>query len=159
MKYEEFNKLFQSKVYSLSNEKKFDLAISVCKRLFPDYQQFYLENNWGDPDILLDSIKLCELYNTQEINAHSVKEMLPKVDKIAPDSENFGNASYAINACGAVYETLEFIIDNDSKHILNIGTYLTDTIDFKVQEEDELTQQQIDDHPMMMEARKFLLEG
>ena len=56
-------------------------------------------------------------------------------------------------------ETLEFILDNDKNHLLNIGTCLTDSIYFKVQEEGELNQQQIDDHQMMIESRKYLLEG
>ena len=159
MKYEAFNKLFETKVDSLSSEKQFDLAISICKKLFPDYQQFYLENNWGDPDLLLDSVKMCELSKIQEVSVHSVKEMLPKVDKIIPDTEDFEDGSYALNASAAVYEALEFLVDKDKQHVLNIGTYLTDTIDSKIQEEDEFTQQQIDDHPMMIEARKYLLEG
>lgn len=88
-----------------------------------------------------------------------MKEILPKVDNITPNTEDFGNASYALNACSAVYETLEFLINKDQKHILNIGSYLTDTIDFKIQEDDELSEVQIDNHPMMIEARKFLIEG
>ena len=158
MKYEDFNILFQSKVNSLPREKQVDLAISVCKRLFPDYQQFHFENNWGNTDTLLDSIKICELNKANEINVQSVKDMLPNVNKIIPDTEDFENSSYALNASSAVYETLEFILDNDTKHLVNIGTYLTDTVDFKIQEEAELTQQQIDSHPKMVEARKYLLE-
>ena len=159
MKYEEFIKLFQTKVNSLSKGKQLDLAVSVCKRLLPDYQQFYIENNWGNPDILLDSIKICELFNGNEASFELVKEMLPKVNEIIPNTEDFGNATYALNASAGVYEALEFLIDNDKIHIFNIGIYLTDTIDFKVQEEDELTQQQIDNHPKMIEVQKYLVEG
>ena len=106
MKYEEFNTLFKNKVNSLTREKLLDLAISICKKLFPDYQQFYLEHNWGDPDILLDSIKLCEVFKAQEVSLHSVKEMLSKVDKITPDTEDFVDASYALNASAAVYRDI-----------------------------------------------------
>ena len=158
MNFKEFNKLFHYHVDALTYEKKYKLAISICKKLFPDYQDFYFDNNWGDPDILLDSIILCQLYYTKEIDTTPLIEMLPKIDKITPDTKDFGNTSYALNASGAVYETLEFLIDRDSKHILNIGTYLTDSIDFKIQENDDLTEQEIDNHPMIIEARKFLLE-
>lgn len=157
MKYEDFIKLFQAKVNSLSYQKQLNLAISVCKKLFPDYNNFYLENNWGDPNILLDAIKICELFDLNKASILSIKKLLTKVNEITPSTEDFENASFALNATAAVYETLEFLIDNDKKHIFNIGTYLADTIDFKIQEEDGLTQQQIDNHPLMIEVQKYLL--
>ena len=105
--------------------------------------------------------QLCnsQLYIAKQIDVSSLKEILPKIDKIIPDTEDFENSSYALNAGTTVYETLEFLIDKDQKHILNIGTYLTDTIDFKIQEDGDLTGQQIDNHPMMLEARKFLISS
>ena len=48
---------------------------------------------------------------------------------------------------------LEFSIDKDEIHILNPGACLTDTIDFKIQEDDTWTEDQIDNHPMMIEAK------
>ena len=159
MNFVEFNKIFQSHVFALTHEKQCQLAISVCKKLYQDYQDFYQENKWGDPDILLDSINLCQLYIAKQIDVSSLKEILPKVDKIIPDTEDFENSSYALNAGATVYETLEFLIDKDQKHILNIGTYLTDTMNSKIQEDDDLTEQQIINHPMMLEARKFLISG
>jgi hypothetical protein len=44
-------------------------------------------------------------------------------------------------------------------HIIAIGTYLTDTVDFKIQEREHLTEEQIDEHPMMVEARDFMLKS
>lgn len=108
MTYKESESKFKAHVDLTICSKINQLAISVCKRLFPDYQEFYLANNWGDPDILLDSIKL---------------------------------------------------IDSDKNHILNVGTYLTDTIDFKIQETQILTEEEIDNHPLMVEARRFLLNS
>ena len=147
--YKEFNEIFQSHVYSPSYEKQLELAISICENLFSDYQDFYNETQWGNPGILLDAIKLCQLYNKQDIDETSLKNIISKVEKIIPDTESFVNASYALNASAAVFETLEFIIDRDQKHILNIGTYLIDTVDLKIQEVDNLTEQQIDNQPMM----------
>jgi uncharacterized protein YjaG (DUF416 family) len=157
MNYKGFNKKFQSRINRLEYKKQYELAIAICKKLFPDYKDFHIENNWGDPDILIDAIKSCELYFQSKTGIISLKEMLPKIDSIVPDTEDFGNASCALNAGAAVYETLEFLIDRDHKHILNVGTYLINTIDSKLQEEDDLTEQQIDSHPLMVEARDFLL--
>lgn len=149
--------MFRLRVDSRSFDENFVLAISICKKLFPDYKDFFQENQWGDPDILLDSISLCESYYKNQNGIQSLREMLPKIDKITPDSEDFGNSSYALNASASVYETIEFLTDKDNKHILNIGSYLTDSIDFKIQEEDELSEEEIDEHQLMIEARNFLL--
>ena len=158
MNFKEFNILFKSHVFAMTYQKQCELAILICKKLFPDYKDFYQVNNWGDPDILIDAIKLCELYTEQKVNSKALREIHSKINSITPDTEDFGNASYALNACAAISETLEFMTDMDQNHMLNIGTYLTDTIDFKIQEDDELTEEQINSHPMMIEARHFLVK-
>jgi hypothetical protein len=113
----------------------------------------------GDPDVLLNAIKLCQLYIKNETKIASLENILPIVDNAMPDTEDFPNASYALNASATVYETLQFLIDKDLNHILNIGTYLTDTVDFKIQENESLTDFQINNHPIMLETRKFLLSS
>jgi hypothetical protein len=74
--------------------------------------------------------------------------------------DDFGSelGSYALNASASVYETLQFITDKDCTHIYSIATYYTDTIDFKIQEEKELTQFEIENHPRMIEEWNFVLE-
>ena len=159
MRYEEFVTKFKAQSGNLPRERQFSLAVSICKKLYFDYQKFFEKNDWGNPDLLLDAVNLAEKSLSQETNVTGIKALLPKIDEITPDTEDFEDASYALNACTAVYETLEFIIDNDSKHIYNIGTYLTDTVYFKIQERDELTEDQINEHPLMVEARKYLIES
>jgi hypothetical protein len=87
--------------------------------------------------------------------------MLIQVVAVTPDTEDFGDlsGSYALNAAASVYDTLQFILDKDPVHIIAIGTYLTDTVDFKIQEREHLTEEQIDEHPMMVEARDFMLKS
>lgn len=157
MNFVEYNKIFQSHINTLTYEKQFELALSVSKRLFPDYKDFFHRNKWGDPDVLIDAIEVCQQYRRKETSSDILKEMLLKVESVTPDTEDFENASYALNACASVYETLEFLMDSDKKHILSIGSYLTDTIDFKIQEDNDLSEQQINNHPMMIEARNFLI--
>jgi hypothetical protein len=77
---------------------------------------------------------------------------------ITPDTEDFGDSSYALNSCVAVCETLDFLTDHKAEHIYAIGTCLIDTIDFKIQEDDDLTQEEIDKNSNMIAARQFLLE-
>jgi len=95
MNYETFIRTFQSHIQNLSYEKQLTLAISVCKKLYPDYHQFYQANKWGNLDTLIDLIKICE---DQKVNQSNLQEYRSKALDIAPHSEDFGNASYSINA-------------------------------------------------------------
>jgi len=159
MKYPEFVGKLKSQTAKLEHERKLSLSIEICKKLFFDYQQFANENNWGNPDLLLDAINLSQKALIREIETTQAKSLLVKIDEISPDAEEFTDASYALNACTAVYETLEFILDNKSEHIYNIATYLTDTVYLKIKEKVDLTDDQVDNHPLMIETRRFLLEA
>ena len=160
MTYKEFIGQFGRHIQELTYENQFNLAISVCKKLYPDYKDFYLQNSWGDPDGLLDAINYCETFFKSGGNPDLLKEYAAKVFENCPHSDDFDNAIYAINASGAVHGTLGFLLDKNSKHINEIGTYLTDTIDSKIQDDNEdLTEEEIDAHPLMTEARTYLLSG
>lgn len=153
MKFEEFNKKYQLYISQLPFEEQLHLAITVCKKLFFDYEDFCSENAFGDSDYLLGLINDLQNGNYSIFNEQTLND----IQKITPDSEDFGDASYAINACSAVYETIEFCKDKNPIHVISIGSCLTDTVDFKIQEEDELSDDEINNHKMMIEARQFLL--
>src|SRR5688572_15897497 len=106
MKYEEFVTKFKSQSTNLSREKLLSLAVSICKKLFFDYQEFSEKNNWGDPDLLLDAINLSDKFLSRKPDLTTVKPLLAKINEITPDTDDFSDASYALNACTAVYETL-----------------------------------------------------
>lgn len=160
MLYEDFVALFEHQVQSLNYGQGLELALSICKRLYFDYEHFASIEQWGDKDLLMDAILLCEKTKTSTIDPASIKELLSKVEEVTPDMDDFGDwhGSYALNAAASVYETLHFIIDKDLNHVYHIGTLLTDTIDFKIHERYDLPNDQIDEHPMMIETRNFLLE-
>lgn len=158
MTYQEFTRQFKLQTESLSYHKQIDLAISICKKLFFDYQKFSEANNWGDSDLLLDTIKFVEQSKDLKIDEALSIAKINQIEAITPDTEDFGDASYALNCCVAVCETLEFLTNHKAEHIYSVGICLTDTIDFKIQEEDESTETEIDNHSAMSEARKFLLE-
>jgi uncharacterized protein YjaG (DUF416 family) len=160
MLYKDFVSLFKKQVNKLSFEEGLDLAIVVCKRLYFDYENFVSLEHWGDKDLLIDTIGLCELAKTNKIEIARLKEMVSKLDAITPDTEDFDDykGSYALNSAASVYETLQFIMDKDLQHVYNIGTYLTDTVDFKIHEKQSLPDEEIDGHPLMTETRNFLLK-
>jgi len=53
---------------------------------------------------------------------------------------------------------LQFITDKDNTYIFNIGNYYTHTVDFKIQEDEDLTELEIENHPLMIAAWNFILE-
>ena len=160
MKYQEFVEKFKKQVFALSSDKQLNLAIRICNKLYPDYQNFFNIHQWGDPKLLMDAIKLCEQAQITNPDKKEIQVMQSKVEDATPHMDDFGDeyGSFALNACIAVFYTLQFILDNEPINTYHVGTALTDTVDFKVQENEELSEDQIDEHPMMQEARMFLLE-
>ena len=160
MNYRDYTTLLKSQTSSQAYQPLLEFAVLICKKLYFDYQKFTEVEKWGDANLLMDAIKICQqtLENTADTN--EVKALIPQIDSITPDMDDFGSelGSYALNASAAVYETLEFITDQDKTHVYNIATYYTDTIDFKIQEDKELTQLEIENHPLMIEAWNFIIE-
>ncbi len=158
--YKKYITQLKSNISNLSYKSHLKFAVLICKKLYFDYQKFVEVYNWGDANLLMDAILICEqaIKNTADIN--QVNAFLPKIDLIAPQMDDFGSklGSYALNASASVYETLQFITDKDGTHIYSIATHYTDTIDFKIQEENELTELEIENHPLMIEAWNFILE-
>ena len=161
MNHSEFMSILKKQIYSQEEKQQLELAIIICKKLFFNYQKFSEAYNWGNPDLLIDGINLCEKALQRPIDLGVVKTLLSEIDLVIPDMDDFGDylGSYALNASASVAETLEFLTDHNKEHIYNIATYYTYTIDFQIQEDDELTGTQIDNHPLMIEARNFLVEA
>ena len=161
MNYQDFTKNIKNQISLLPQERCLDLAFKICKELFFEYQAFSEKYEWGNADFLLDGINLCDKALHGETDLANIRELMPKIDSVTPDMDDYNSdelASYALNAAASVYETLEFLIDNDKTHIFTIASYYTDTIDFKVQEDSDLTEDEIDKHPLMIKARQFLLD-
>ena len=161
MIYEEFITKFNKQVFALDYDRQLTLAIDVCKKLYFDYVGFSEKYSWGDKDILLDAIKLVAQSKTGGIKQSLIDKTLNQLGTITPDMDDFGSdelASYALNSSVAVYNSLQFISDKQPKDIYDIGICLTDTIDFRVQEQQTLTEQEVDNNPLMIEARKYLIE-
>jgi uncharacterized protein YjaG (DUF416 family) len=160
MNYKQFVFLFKKQLVSLSYSKQFDLALTVCKKLYPEYQKFCKANDWGNPGLLVQAIHLCAESKAGIADRSKIAEMLTKVDAIIPDMDDFGDdiSAYALNASAAVYETLQFLIDDDKAHIYNVGICLTDTVDSKIQEERDLNESEIEQHPTMLEAWNYIIE-
>ncbi|MDB5276174.1 MAG: hypothetical protein JWR61_1129 [Ferruginibacter sp.] len=160
MNYRDFLYCYNQQVLSLHFEDQLDFAVTVCKKLFFDYEIFSKRYQFGNPDQLLDAILVCEKAKLNQVDKLILEQFIEAINSITPDMDDFGDeiSSYALNACVAVYETLQFLVDHNPKHVHDVGICLSDTVDFKIQESGDLTEQQIDEHPMMIEARSFLVD-
>jgi uncharacterized protein YjaG (DUF416 family) len=100
MNYKEFTETISQRISNLAYKKQLELAITICKKLFFDYQKFSEIEQWGDSDLLLDTIKICENSLRHSINISEISALLPKIDLIIPDMDNFEKemSSYALNA-------------------------------------------------------------
>jgi len=107
--------------------------------------------------MLLDAINFIERSRTEKPDKPELQAILQKIEEVTPNTEDFGEGIYAVNASGAIYETIEFLLDKKTEHIYNIGTYLIDTVDAKVQGNDDLSEDEIDEHPQMVETKNYLL--
>jgi uncharacterized protein YjaG (DUF416 family) len=161
MNYQDYTSIFKKQLEDLTYSKQLDLALAVCNKLYPDYQEFVEVHEWGNSNLLMKAIKLCEQGKTGLVNISQLEEMLEEVETICPDMDDFGDytGSYALNASAAVYETLAFLMDKDKEHIFAVATFFTDTVDFKIREENEdLSEAEIDRHPVMVEAWNFMIQ-
>ncbi|MFD2099732.1 DUF416 family protein [Flagellimonas iocasae] len=160
MNYAEFETKFKKQVFSIDFDKQLALAIEVCKKLYFDYVEFSEKYQWGDKDILMDAIAILEQSKNKDVNKSEIDQMLNQIDDVTPDMDDFGSdeqGSYALNSCVAVSNSLQFLVDRLPEHIYDIGICFIDTIDFKIQEKQSLTEQEIEKHPLMIEAREFLI--
>jgi len=160
MNYQEFIDILKKQVLALTDKRKLEFALVVCKKLYFDYQKFYDIEKWGDPELLMDAIRMCEHRANTVADKAKYEAMKKRVETITPDTNDFGtcDGSYALNACASLLHTLDFILNNDPVEILSVGIAYYDTWDFKVQEDNALNEQQIDQHPLMIETKRFLLE-
>jgi uncharacterized protein YjaG (DUF416 family) len=158
----EFAPLLTRQLNGLTTERAVDFALNICSRLLPEYIDFSHRNNWGDPEPIKDAISFCKQNKTfQTIEIDKAKELHKAVESVIPDMDDFGgyDSSYALNASCAVLELLEFILDGNKSHILNISTYMTDTVDFKISEaEPNLTNEELENHERIARELNYQLD-
>ena len=114
----------QTAVQSLSIEKQIAFTYLMAFRLSYNYKTFCKQNNWGSPytfDRLLLAIKGVVL-NKQKIS-NIEEKLIDEIENIAPDTNDFGGnilATAALDACGVLYETLEFMSNNNNESLETI---------------------------------------
>lgn len=145
----------------LPKNRSINFGINICERLLADYVDFYNEFHWGDPEILKKAIQYCKDSVSNASEEEKVNLLLAELEEVLPDTEEFTDplGSYALNAGCAVFELLEYLIDPEIDHLLNISSAITDTIDFKLSEQEtDLSDEELLNHPEMVKEWNNQLE-
>ncbi|TRX60097.1 DUF416 family protein [Fulvivirga sp. M361] len=136
---------FSSNVFKrlpiLTDLKKTIFAYWCCKRLLPNYVKFNELENWGDINVLLDALNYLEAYLiNDEYDEGKIRELLRIIDDVIPNTNDFDTiyASFALDACSSIYETLLFLKDKKNEHIISVGSLMRDTVDIFIQEKEKL---------------------
>ena len=137
MNWTEYREQLIKNIDVLSLERRLDFAIEICERLLPDYKAFYNEYKWGNLDSLTDGLVLCKQNaNGLDTDVKSIERLISLIEEITPDTEDFGevSGSLALNSASAIIETLNFILDNKTERITDIGSFSYDSAFFKAGE-------------------------
>ncbi len=159
MEFTTFREQLSKRIMGMTSDDQLRLALTICERLYPDYASFYDKYKWGNAELLLDAIRACEdaLQGREDIQV--VVGLRSRIDVMLPDTEEFGDydGSCALNASAATAYTLQFVLDRLAENVLHAATLYYDTIDLRVNASGVSQEVDIDRHPMMEEARRFLL--
>lgn len=116
----------------LSKAHKIAFGASCCERMLPNYDAFYAQEKWGDPNVLreiLDEIWLSLPDNS--ISRERIKQMRKVLVKTAPDTLDLHYSDYAglaQYASEGLYSTLECCRDGNVRSIQWVANFCLDTV-------------------------------
>jgi uncharacterized protein YjaG (DUF416 family) len=139
----EFNKNFpfiewlaklSNLLISLGKQKTILFLVACCERQFGNYAQFHQETGWGDPQVLCDGLHSLRNYNSA-IEVASLKSIRQAIETVTPNTEDFTSVytSAALDAATSVLESLDYCIDGDVSHCLQVACSCHDSIYMFVQ--------------------------
>lgn len=143
-------------VNAASAEKKRNVAIDICNKLFPHYQNYSTNND--DVALLKEAIDYCIPSN---VETAKLDDYLNRIVGLMPESTEMmtWKESYASNAVEVVIEFMQFLKDNSNQHIIDICSLMIDNIDFQLAEKNEdISDDAIFAHPEMLGEMKRIKE-
>ncbi len=137
---DDFLKSIETKISKLDFKQQVLFAVLICEKLLPNYRQFSEKENWGDIEILEEAIvMLYQFLQDIDLNDTELDGIYEKIIEVTPDVVRFEGdlASYALDACSAVSDSIEFLLSEDLSYLLNIASIARDTVDTFAQETEE----------------------
>jgi uncharacterized protein YjaG (DUF416 family) len=123
-------------------KKQLLFAYLTCERLYPNYVYFSKNFNFGDSKILREAIDFIynALLNSDSLAIKDIPEHLREIDINTPFPHHFQTiiASSALDACTAIMETINFIVDKKANRLIDISTFATDTVDMYIGDKENL---------------------
>ena len=155
MTYSEFFNLIKGRLEALPFEKQLHFTLQISKALFEYYSAFARRYELSGEDTIIDAIRLAE---RDPLFKEDIQRMIPLVDSLAPDSDDYVDCYGALNCCCAVVDMLQFLLSRDPELLHNIATYYYDTLDAQIQENQDLSEEQIETHPILQEGKSYLIQ-
>jgi uncharacterized protein YjaG (DUF416 family) len=129
-------------IEGLPNKGKILFAVLTSEKLYPNYIAFENISHWGNHKILEDAISFIFQYiiNEESFIIPEIEDMISRIDLVTPDTEDFPGilTSFALDACTSILDILQFIIDKNAEHIVDVAIYARDTVDMFIQERDDM---------------------
>jgi uncharacterized protein YjaG (DUF416 family) len=116
-------------------------AATCCERLLPNYAAFAREVHWGEPETLRAALDyIWSFLNSRRADLDEVNRLIRLCDGVIPDTEDFDTSSVsaALDAGTAVVGTLRSLLDDDTKHVVEVASYCRDTVHMYIQDRDDL---------------------
>lgn len=147
MLYKFDDKFLYEKLIELPFFYRIAFGASCCERLLPNYKKFVEEEKWGNYKFLEDTLEEIWSYICgKELIDDRIMMLAKRCYEVTPDADEFSSiyTSFAIDAGGAVYETLRSCLDKGVKHIVDVASFARDTVDMYIQETDNMDYSDID---------------
>ena len=136
----EFNKSFpfiewlaklSALLTTLGKQKTILFLASCCERQFGNYAQFHQETSWGDPQVLCDGIRSLRNY-APAVEVASIRQA---IEIVTPNTEDFKSTytSAALDAATSLLESLDYCVDGDVSHCIQVACLCRDSVYMFVQ--------------------------
>jgi uncharacterized protein YjaG (DUF416 family) len=137
--YNDFIAEIEKTIVSMSHEQKCLFILLTCDKMLPNYVSFSEKNDWGNSRVLKNEILMLEKAILEiPIATTELSELNKFIEANIPDLDSFETGSFAFDTSIVFSEAIEYLINKDTKHILNIAQGILDTIDMFVQIKEDL---------------------
>lgn len=128
----------EKKMNKIAFKQRILFTVLTCEKMFPNYLYFSEKEQWGHPDVLEEVIVIMyQILQGTKVPKKELEALYDSINEYAPDTNAFGGtASYALDACSAIGETLEHVLTKEIENAVNVASYARDTVDMFVQEKE-----------------------
>jgi hypothetical protein len=115
----------------LNDEQKLAFAASCCERMLPNYLAFFESTRWGNIVTLRTALdRVWESVTKIPSELGWLDDLLSECEAALPDTENFAArlTSAALDAGVAIMESLSFLKDRETRHVVTVAALARDTV-------------------------------